>query len=90
MTKGIYLFKDTKLGEYDFFGVFANDAVAIRNFKRACKDPNIFKDDIELYRSAAIDTRTGKIVVDDKNVGFGVSEPDFLISGSEVENGISD
>lgn len=86
MTKGIYLFKDTKTGEYEFYGVFVNDAVAIRAFKRACKDPNIFKDDIELYRSAAIDTRTGKIVVNDNNVGFGVEDPEFLISGSDVHD----
>lgn len=86
MTKGIYLFKDIKLGEYEFYGVFVNDAVAIRAFKKACKDPNIFKDDIELYRSAAIDTRTGKIVVNDNNVGFGIEEPEFLMSGCDVND----
>ena len=41
MKKGIYLFRDVLSGQYEFFGTFVNDAVAMREFKRACSDANI-------------------------------------------------
>lgn len=77
MSKTIYLFKDVKTGEYEFYGIFVNDAVAIRAFKKACKDPAVFAEDLELYRSSCIDTRTGKLSgVGD--AGYFSDEPQFI------------
>lgn len=77
MNKTIYLFKDVKTGEYEFYGVFVNDAVAIRAFKQACKDPNVFAEDLELYRSSCLDTRTGKLSGVGNN-GYYSEEPEFI------------
>lgn len=77
MNKTIYLFKDVKTGEFEFYGVFVNDAVAIRAFKRACLSPDVFKEDLELYRSACINTNTGKLSgVGD--TGYYCEEPEFI------------
>ena len=82
MNKTVYLFKDVKTGEYEYYGVFVNDAVAVRAFKRACQDPEVFREDIELYKSCNFDTRTGKMSGLSDN-GFYVEEPEFVAKGSD-------
>lgn len=84
MSKTIYLFKDVKTGEYEFYGIFINDAVAIRAFKRACEDPAVFKEDLELYRSSAIDTRTGKLSGVGES-GYYSEEPTFIWKENNVQ-----
>lgn len=86
MTKPMYLFKDVKSGEYEFYGVFVNDAVAVRAFKHACKEPGVFGEDLELYRTASINTSTGKLCFEDSNVGFGIEEPEFICNGKDLIN----
>lgn len=83
MIKPMYLFRDIKSGEYEFYGVFVNDAVAVRAFKHACEDPAVFGSDLELYRTASLNTTTGKMVFEDVNVGFGVEEPEFICKGAD-------
>lgn len=77
MNKTVYLFRDVKTGEYEFYGVFVNDAVAIRAFKKACQDPAVFAEDLELYRSCCLDTRTGKMSGFGEN-GYYSEEPEFI------------
>ena len=84
MSKTIYLFKDVKTGEYEFYGMFVNDAVAIRAFQKACEDPAVFAEDLELYRSSSIDTRTGKLSGVSDN-GYYVDEPQFIWKVNDVQ-----
>lgn len=86
MTKSIYLFRDVKSGEYEFYGVFVNDEVAKRAFLRACKEPGVFGEDLELYRSANLDTRSGKCYFENSNIGFVNSEPEFICGGVNVSD----
>ena len=85
MNKTIYLFKDVKTGEYELYGVFVNDAVAIRAFRRACDDPSVFKEDLELYRGCCMDTRTGKLSGFGNN-GYYSDEPEFIAKGSDFNS----
>lgn len=85
MTKSIYLYRDIKSGEYELFGVMVNDDVAIRAFKHACLDPNVFRDDLELYRSANIETRNGKVMICDDSVGYATEGPIFICGGKDVQ-----
>lgn len=86
MTKTLYFFRDVKSGEYELYGAFVNDDVARRAFLHACKEPGVFGSDLELYRSATWDTRTGKACFEDKTKGFGIEDPIFICGGADVSD----
>lgn len=68
MIKGIYVFRDVLSGQYEYFGNFVNDSVAMREFKRACEDAKVPADDLELYCASRIDSCTGRIYHCDDDV----------------------
>lgn len=82
MKKNIYVFRDVLSGEYEYFGLFVNDAVASREFKRACAADNVPVEDLELFCASELDTKTGRIrPVSDSG------DPVFIIRGEkDVQN----
>lgn len=82
MIKNIYVFRDVIAGTYDYFGTFVNDAVASREFKRACEAENVPANDLELYNASEFDTDTGRIKWISKS-----GDPVFVLKGGKnVEN----
>lgn len=80
MIKGIYVFRDVLSGEYEFYGCFVNDAIALRSFKASCKAADVPADDLELFCASRIDTKTGRIVhvIDDVTIS---GDPKFIAKG---------
>ena len=86
MKKGIYVFRDVLSGQYEYFGNFVNDAVAMREFKKACCDANVPVNDLELYCASRIDSNTGRIYHIEEDVPIS-DNPKFLMKG---EKNVSD
>lgn len=82
MMKSIYVFRDVLSGQYEYFGTFVNDNVAIREFKRACDEARVPAADLELYCASRLDTNTGRIyhVVDDVVL---TDSPKFVCKGED-------
>lgn len=88
MKKGIYVFRDVVSGTYEYFGNFVNDGVAMREFKRACQDPAVPANDLELYCASRIDTNTGRIYHVEEDVPISDS-PVFVMKGEKnVQNDV--
>lgn len=87
MNKGLYFFKDVLSGEYEFFGCFANDQIAIRSFKIACSGAGTPSGDLELYSACRYDSKSGRILhIDDDTVI--TNGPKFIMKGdvNEIQN----
>lgn len=82
MKKGIYVFRDVLSGEYDYFGTFVNDQVAMRSFKAACSQADVPATDLELYCASRFDTKTGRIYHVSEDVPISDS-PDFVMKGEK-------
>ena len=82
MKTGIYVVRDVLSGEYQYFGNFVNDQVALRAFKTACQDPNVPATDLELYNTARLDSKTGRIYDVKEDVPISVN-PEFVGKGEK-------
>ena len=80
MKKGIYVFRDVLSGQYEYFGNFVNDAVAMRQFKQACSEAGVPATDLELYCASRIDTATGRIYNVEEDVPIS-DAPKFVMKG---------
>lgn len=82
MKKGIYVYRDVLSGEYEFFGTFVNDQVAMRAFKTACTESGVPASDLELYCASRLDSKTGRIYHVTEDVPISDS-PDFVMKGEK-------
>lgn len=86
MKKGIYVYRDVLSGQYEYFGTFVNDAVAMRTFKESCKEAGVPASDLELYCASRIDSATGRIYHVEEDVPIS-DAPRFVMKG---EKNVSD
>lgn len=82
MMKSIYVFRDVVSGEYEYFGTFVNDAVAMRSFKMSCSEAGVPASDLELYCASRLDTKTGRIFHVTEDVPLS-DAPNFVMKGEK-------
>lgn len=88
MKSGFYVVRDVLSGEYQFFGIYVNDQVAMRAFKMSCKDPNVPAEDLELYCASRLDSKTGRIYHVKEDVPVS-NNPEFIMKGEKnVQNNV--
>lgn len=76
MKLGLYSIKDTLSGQFSQIVPLQNKEIAKRWFRQACQESKI-KNDLQLFYLGSYDIETGVIE----------SKVEFIIGGSEVENG---
>lgn len=76
MKLGLYSIKDSLSGQFSQLVPFQNKEIAKRWFRQTCLESKI-KNDLQLFYLGSYDIETGVIE----------SKVEFVIGGSEVENG---
>lgn len=80
MTRYMYLVKDDVANDYEYFGIFNNDALAIRAFRQAVKQSGVPAGDLSLYLACGFNTANGNIDKSDLSM-----MPTFLCRGENEE-----